>query len=68
MNRKTLLATAAGIVLGGVIFNAPPAHADWPVIDFDRDRIRRSSRVAQETGILDVLNAMNTVQNTISPQ
>ncbi len=33
--RKSLLATstAAGIVLGGVLFNATPAFAEWPTFD-----------------------------------
>ncbi len=33
--RKSLLATstAAGIVLGGVLFNAAPAFAEWPTFD-----------------------------------
>src|SRR5580698_2497536 len=65
MTRKTLMATAAGIVLGGVIFNTVPALADLPVID-PTAIAQEIKSVAQETGILDVLNAMNTVQNTVS--
>jgi hypothetical protein len=65
MNRKALMATAAGIVLGGVMFNTVPAFADLPVIDPAAIATEIKS-LAQETGILDVLNAMNTVQNTIS--
>jgi hypothetical protein len=65
MNRKSLMATAAGIVLGGVMFNAIPALADLPVID-PASIAQQIQQLAKETGILDVLNAMNTVQNTIS--
>src|SRR5580698_3373118 len=65
MTRKTLMATAAGAMLGGVIFGTVPAFADLPVID-PTAIAQEIKSVAQETGILDVLNAMNTVQNTVS--
>lgn len=65
MNRKTLLATAAGMVLGGVLFNAVPAFAQMATIDV-ASITEQIKSFAQETGILDVLNAMNTVQNTVS--
>jgi hypothetical protein len=65
VNRKTLMTTAAGIVLGGVIFNATPTLAQLATIDV-ASITQEIKSVAQETGILDVLNAMNTVQNTVS--
>lgn len=65
--RKLALAgaTAIGAILGAVLSNAGPAYADLPVID-PASIAAEIKQLAQETGILDVLNAMNTVQNTIS--
>ena len=65
MNRKTLLATAAGVIIGAVLFNARPSFAQLATIDVASIAAQIKS-LAQETGILDVLNAMNTVQSTIS--
>jgi hypothetical protein len=65
MNRQTLMTTAAGIVLGGVVFNAVPALAQMATIDV-ASIAQEIKSLAQETGILDVLSAMNTVQSTIS--
>jgi hypothetical protein len=66
MNRATLLVTTtAAFLLGAVAVNTAPAYADWPVIDVAAIAQEVKS-VAAETGILDVLNAMSTVQNTIS--
>ncbi len=66
MRGLTLAAsTAIGIVIGGVLFNAVPAYADWPVIDV-ASIAQQIKSFAQETGILDVLQAMQTVQSTIS--
>src|SRR3984885_4159577 len=59
------MTTAAGIVLGGVIFNATPTLAQLATIDV-ASITQEIKSVAQETGILDVLSAMNTVQNTVS--
>lgn len=65
--RKLALAVSAavGAVLGAVLFNAVPAYADLPVID-PASIAEEVKQLAQETGILDVLNAMSAVQNTIS--
>jgi hypothetical protein len=66
MHRARLLATtAAAFVMGAVIVNTIPAAADMPVIDV-ASIAQQIQSLAKETGILDVLNAMNTVQNTIS--
>src|ERR1700712_1587501 len=65
MSRTLLLTTAAGIVLGSVMFSPVPAHAQLATIDVASIATEIKS-LAQETGILDVLNAMNAVQNTVS--
>jgi len=59
MYRIRLAATTAiGIVIGAVLFNTGAALADMPVIDV--------TSIAKETGILDVLNAINTVNTAIN--
>ncbi len=65
MNRNTLLATVAGVAIGGMLFGAVPALAQMATIDV-ASIAQQVKSLAQETGILDVLNAMNTVQNTVS--
>ena len=66
MKKTSLIAsTALGVVLGAVLFNAPSAYAQLATIDVASIAAQLKS-FAQETGILDVLNAMNTVQTTIS--
>ena len=66
MRNLTLAASiAVGIVIGGVLFNAVPAYADWPVIDVGAIAQEIKS-VAKETGILNVLTTMQTVQQTIN--
>jgi hypothetical protein len=59
------MTTAAGIVLGGVLFNAVPVFAQMATVDV-ASIAQQIKSVAQETGILDVLSAMNTVQNAVS--
>lgn len=66
MNRRNLLGTtAAAFVLGGVLSNASPAFAQLATIDV-ASIVQQVKSFAQETGILNVLNAMKTVQNTIN--
>jgi hypothetical protein len=66
MRKLNLVAsTAVGIVIGAVLINSVPAAAQWAVIDV-ASITQEIQSVAKESGILDVLNAMNTVQNTIS--
>ena len=66
MRRLTLASsTALGIVVGGVLFNAPRALAELPTIDI-ASLVQQAKAFAQETGILDVLNTINTVQTTIN--
>ena len=54
---RRFLWTAAGVVLGGVIFNAGPAFADLPVID-PAAIAQAIKNFEQETGMLDALNWM----------
>ena len=66
MKKTSFIAsTALGVVLGAVLFNAPHAYAQLATIDV-ASIAQQIKSFAQETGILDVLNAMNTVQTTIS--
>jgi hypothetical protein len=66
MHKHALWGSAAvGVVLGAVLFNAAPAYANLPVID-PASIAEEAKQLVQETGILDVLNVMSDVQNTIS--
>ena len=66
MKRTSLIATTAlGLVLGAVLFNAPRAYAQLATIDVAAIAQAVKS-VAAETGILDVIQAMQTVQQTMS--
>ncbi len=66
MNRLGLLrTTAVAFVLGGIVMNAQPALAQLATIDVAAITQQLKS-FAQETGILQVLQAMNTVQTTIN--
>jgi hypothetical protein len=59
MNRKTLLATVAGIMLGGVLFNAAPALADLPTIDITTDGILTALQSA-------VTGAINSMEKSVT--
>ncbi len=66
MNRLGLLGTTAvAFVLGGIVMNAQPALAQLATIDV-ASITAQVKAFAQETGILQVLQAMNTVQSTIN--
>jgi hypothetical protein len=65
MNRAKFLATTAAGTLIGVVAFSVPALADLPVIDVS-SLAQMVQSVAKETGILDVLQAMQTVQSTIN--
>ena len=66
MRRLSLASsTALGIVVGAVTFNAVPAAAQMAVVDFT-SITQQIKSFAQETGILNVLTAMNTIQTTIN--
>jgi len=62
---KLLGSTAIGFILGAVLLNAPIARAQFAVIDVAAIAQAIKS-VAAETGILDVITAMQTVQQTMS--
>jgi hypothetical protein len=58
MRRTSLIAsTAIGIVVGSVLFNAPIALADMPVIDV--------TSIAKELGIQDILTTISSTMNTL---
>ena len=65
--RKLKLAssTVVGVALGGIVFSAIPAFAQMAVIDVS-SIAQQIQTVAKETGILDVLNTMSSVQNAIN--
>ncbi len=66
MKRLTLVSsTALGIVVGGVVFNTVPALAQLATIDV-ASIVQQIKSFAQETGMLDALNAINTIQTTIN--
>src|SRR6201747_1703422 len=66
MKKSSLIVTTAlGMVLGAVLFNAAGALADEPVIDVGAIAQEIKS-VAAETGILDVIQAMQTVQQAMN--
>jgi hypothetical protein len=66
MKKSSLVAaTALGMALGAVLFNAQNAYAQFAVIDVAAIGQAIKS-VAAETGILDVIQAMQTVQKTMS--
>ncbi len=66
MKKSSLIATTAlGMVLGAVLFNAKTAQAQFAVIDVAAIAQAIKS-VAAETGILDVITAMQTVQQAMS--
>ena len=66
MKKSSLIATTAlGMVVGAVLFNAKTAQAQFAVIDVAAIAQAIKS-VAAETGILDVITAMQTVQQAMS--
>ena len=66
MKRAKLLAsTAAGFILGAVLINTVPADAQTAVIDVN-SIAQQIKSVAAETGILDVIQAMEAVQTAMS--
>ncbi len=65
MSRKTLLSGAAGLVVGGIVFGAGPAVAQFAVID-GASIIQQIKSFAQETGILNVLQAVQTIETAMN--
>ena len=59
MSRRAILATASGILIGGVLFNAVPARADLPTIDITTDGILAALQTA-------VTEAISTMQKGVT--
>ena len=70
MTRQTLLASVGGVILGGFLFNAAPALADLPVIDFGTDTILQLMQTALTNAITSmttsVTNALTDLTNPAS--
>ena len=62
---KLLVSTAVGVVFGAVLVNSVPAAAQMAVVDL-ASIVQSIKSVAAETGILDVIQAMQSVQQTMS--
>jgi hypothetical protein len=66
MRKLTLLGAASvGMVIGAVAFHTTPAYADLPVID-PASIAEEIKQLAQESGILSVLQAVQTINQGIS--
>jgi hypothetical protein len=66
MRKLTLFgATAVGMVIGAVFLHITPAYADLPVID-PASIAEEIQTLAKESGILSVLQAVQTIDNGIS--
>lgn len=65
--RRTLLATtAAGIVLGGVLFNAAPAHAEWPTFDAVTHFLLKAAQQAITNTITQLENKVTNIGTLLS--
>ncbi|MDE1905075.1 MAG: hypothetical protein KGH75_01310 [Rhodospirillales bacterium] len=66
MRKLSLLgATAAGMAIGATFLHVAPAYADLPVID-PASIAEEVQTLAKESGILSVLQAVQTIDNGIS--
>jgi len=66
MRRSSFIALAAvGIACGSILYSAKPAYADLPVID-PTSIAEEVKQLAQETGILNVLQAVESIETGIS--
>jgi hypothetical protein len=64
MNRRSLLAgTAIGIIIGGIILNAPPIRAQIPVTDVTNDTILQTVVTLLQSA---TTSAISTLQNTLN--
>lgn len=70
MNKRTLMASVAGVVLGGVLFNAGPALADLPVTDPISDTIFHAMQTALTNVVTtigsNITNALTDLTNPAS--
>lgn len=66
--RKSLLATstAAGIVLGGVLFNATPAFAEWPTFDAITHFLLTQAQTAITNSITKLEDKFTNIGNLLS--
>ena len=66
MRRSSFIALAAvGLAFGSILLSAAPAYADLPVID-PTSIAEEVKQLAQETGILNVLQAVESIETGIS--
>jgi hypothetical protein len=66
MRRSSFIALAAvGLACGSILYSAKPAYADLPVID-PTSIAEEVKQLAQETGILNVLQAVESIETGIS--
>lgn len=66
MRRSSFIALAAvGLACGSILYSAKPAYADLPVID-PTSIAEEVKQLAQETGILNVLQAVESIETRIS--
>ena len=65
MRKQLLTSTAAGLIAGGVLFNAPPARADggWPVFDVGVQFAIQTMQKAMTNAITSVQNEITNVGN-----
>ena len=66
MRRSNFIALAGvGLAIGSILCSAVPAYADLPVID-PASIVEEIKQLAQETGILNVLQAVQSIDKGIS--
>lgn len=63
--RRQLLRTAAAVALGGVLFNAAPARAEWPTFDAITHFLLTQAQNAITTAVGNVENAVTNIGATI---
>ena len=68
MTKRSLLATVAGVALGGILFNAVPALADLPVTDPASDTILNAIESGFEKAISTIgTNSTNALTDLTNP-
>lgn len=64
--RRSLLATTAGILLGGVLFNAAPAFAEWPTFDGITHFLLTQAQTAITNSITKLEDKFTNIGNLLS--
>lgn len=64
--RRSLSATAAGILLGGVLFNAAPAFAEWPTFDAITHTLLDQAQKAITNSITKLEDKFTDIGNLLS--